>query len=232
MLPQVLLIGATGRTGSLVLQEALKRGHLVTVLIRKPNDSLSQYNNLTTVIGDPCKDTDVEKALLASKPSVPVVIISTLGQTRTSGNPWAASTSPRGFMEASAKAVLSASQSPAVKGSNLHVKKLVLMSMFGAGDSFNQLICLTRWTIKYSNMDVTLEDQNLVDVAVKAGPLPFVLARPAMLTNGEARPVKVHGNQGEGSGMMPSISVKSVVTFLLDATVNDQYDGMTPMIAN
>ena len=135
-------------------------------------------------------------------------------------------------MEASAKAVLAASQSPALTESNVQVKKLVLMSMFGAGDSFNQLMFLMRWTMKHSNMDVTLEDQNLVDAVVKAGPLPFVLARPAMLKSGEAAPVKVHGDLGEGAGLMPSISIKSVVGFLLDAAVSDQYDGMTPTISN
>ena len=231
MLPQILLIGATGRTGILVLQEALKRGHLVTILIRKASDTLPQHENLTTVLGDPCLDTDVERAFLATKPSIPVVIISTLGQTRTSGNPWAATTSPRRFMEKSAKAVLSASQSSAVTRS-VNVKKIVLMSMFGAGDSFAQMNFLLRFTMNHSNMEVTLEDQNLVDVAVKAGPLPFVLIRPAMLKDGEAAPVKLHGNTGEGAGFMPKISIKSVVGFLLDAAVKNEFDGMTPMISN
>ncbi|KAJ9610234.1 hypothetical protein H2200_005011 [Cladophialophora chaetospira] len=230
-LPQILLIGATGRTGRLVLEEALYRGHLVTILIRKADDTLPQHNNLTISIGDPCVETDVEKALQATKPSVPVTIISTLGQTRKSGNPWAATTSPRRFMEASAKAVLAASQSPSVRGM-VKVEKLILMSMFGAGDSFDQLNFLMRWTMNHSNMDVAIEDQNLVDAAVKAGPLPFVLVRPAMLKNGEALPVKVHGNNGEGAGFMPSITVKSVVTFLLDAAVKSEFDGTTPMISN
>jgi len=89
-----------------------------------------------------------------------------------------------------------------------------------------------RWTMNHSNMNVTLEDQNLVDKAVKAGSLPYVLVRPAMLKDGEALAVKVHGNVGEGAGFMPSISVKSVVEFLLDVAVKDEFDGMTPMISN
>ena len=132
-------------------------------------------------------------------------------------------------METSAKAVLSACE--ALKHS-VQVKKVVLMSMFGAGDSFNQMSFLMRFIMKHSNMDVTLEDQNLVDEAVKAGSLPFVLARPAMLKDTEAAAVRVYGNDGKGAGFMPSISVKSVVHFLLDAAVKDDFDGMTPVIAN
>ncbi len=134
-------------------------------------------------------------------------------------------------MEKAAKAVLLASQSDAVKRS-VNVKKLILMSMFGAGDSFSQLNFLMKFTMNHSNMDVSIEDQNLVDEVVKAGPLPFVMVRPTMLKSGEAAPVKVHGNTGEGAGFMPSISIKSVVGFLLDATVNDEFDGRTPMISN
>jgi hypothetical protein len=235
MLPQILLLGATGRAGRFVLDEALQRGHAVTALVRKPSTILPQHARLTTVIGDPCKQSDIEKALQATTitatPSARVVIISTLGQTRASGNPWSASTSPPRFMEASARAVLSASQNPDLRG-RVEIKKFIVMSMFGAGDSFDQLNFLMRWIMGHSNMDVTLEDQNLVDAAVKSGSLPYVLVRPAMLKGEEAAPVKVHGEKGEGAGYMPSISVKSVVRFLLDAAVEDWYDGMTPMVSN
>ena len=229
---QILLIGSTGRTGSLVLAEALRRDHPVTVLIRKPNANIAEsqpHSNLTTIIGDPCNSADVERALRATTPSIPVIIISTLGQTRTSGNPWAAATSPPRFMETSALAVLSACD--AVKTS-VSVRKVVLMSMFGAGESFARLNFLMRFVMKHSNMDVTLEDQNLVDRAVKAGKVPYVLVRAAMLSGGEVAPVRVYGNEGDGAGFMPKVSATSVAGFLLDAAENDQFEGMTPVIAN
>ena len=81
-------------------------------------------------------------------------------------------------------------------------------------------------------MAQTLEDHNLVDEAVKAGWLPFVLARPAMLKDQDAFPVKFHGNTGKGAGFMPGISMKTVAGFLLDAAVDEKYDGTTPMICN
>jgi len=104
--------------------------------------------------------------------------------------------------------------------------------MAGAGDSFSNLNFIMRCLIKHSNMVQTLEDQNLVDAAVKAGRLPFVLPRPSMLTNGDAAPVKIYGNSGKGSGFMPSIIAKSVAIFMLDAAVSNEFDGSTPSIAN
>jgi nucleoside-diphosphate-sugar epimerase len=229
MLPQILILGATGRTGRLVLDEALKRGHFVTALIRKPNSDLTQHQNLTIVRGDPCQASDIGKALESAKPAIPIVIISTLGQTRTSGNPWAATTSPARFMATSIEAVLSGAQSfdePA------RIQKLVVLSMFGAGDSFGSLNCMMQWIMKSSNMAQTLEDHNLVDKTVKAGGLPFVLVRPAMLKDADAAPLKFYGDTGKGSGFMPSASMRSVADFLLEVTVDGKYDGTTPMIAN
>jgi hypothetical protein len=252
MLPQILLIGATGRTGSLVLSEALTRGHSVTILLRKPNSNLPQdHANLTTVTGDPCNASDVEKALRScssTRPDVPVVIISTLGQTRTSGNPWAATTSPARFMDTSAKAVLAAavsskavtntktgSSSSSPSGVQVHqieIVKLVVMSMFGVGDSFANLNFALRWTFNHSNMDQTLEDQTLVDQTVRNGNLPYVLVRPVILNEGEAAPVKVYASSAEGVGFMPKISVKSVAKFLVDAASKGDWDGTAPVIAN
>ena len=232
MLPQILLIGATGRTGKLVLDEALTRGHLVTALVRKPNSSLPQHANLTTVTGDPCNATDVEKALRSTRLGVPVVIISTLGQTRTSGNPWAAPSSPARFMDASAKAVLAASEAVKRGPPVVQIDKLVVMSMFGVGDSFANLNILLRWTFNHSNMDQTLEDQTLVDQTVRNGSLPFVLVRPVILNEAEAAPVKVYASSAEGVSFMPKVSVKSVAKFLVDAASKGDWDCTAPVIAN
>jgi hypothetical protein len=159
--------------------------------------------------------------------SGPVVIISTLGQTRTSGNPFAAITSPALFMAESASAVISA-----VKASDRNVQKVIVMSMFGAGSSFSNLNFLMRAIMQYSNMKQTLEDQNEVDRIIKQSGVRFVMPRPAMLKGDVALPVKVFGEEGEGAGFMPSISARSVAEFMLDAAVGDGWDGSTPVLSN
>jgi hypothetical protein len=156
-----------------------------------------------------------------------VVIISTLGQTRTSGNPFAATTSPALFMSESATAVISA-----IKASNRKVQKMIVMSMFGAGSSFSNLNFLMRAIMQYSNMKQTLEDQNGVDRIIKDSGVRFAMPRPAMLKGEVALKVKVFGEKGEGAGFMPSISARSVAEFMLDAAVGDGWDGSTPVLSN
>lgn len=112
------------------------------------------------------------------------------------------------------------------------VSKVVVMSMFGAGKSFNNLMFLMRWIMRASNMDVTVEDHNLVDRVVKASGLRFVMVRAAMLKGEEALPIKDLGDEGERAGMMPSVSRKSVAGVLVDAVEQSKWDGRTPVIAN
>ncbi|KAI4747797.1 hypothetical protein E4T50_01862 [Aureobasidium sp. EXF-12298] len=223
-LPDILIIGATGRTGRLVLESALERGHKVTALIR-PTSSLPPQTNLTISKGSPLDAAAIRTALSLTSGSV--VIISTLGQTRTSGNPFAATTSPPLFMSQSATAVIEA-----VKSSDRNVQKVIVMSMFGAGSSFNNLNFLMRPIMLYSNMKQSLEDQNAVDQIVKQSGLNFVMPRPAMLKGDVALPVKIMGDAGEKAGFMPSVSAKSVAEFMLDAAVSDQWDGTTSVLSN
>jgi putative NADH-flavin reductase len=222
--PDILLIGATGRTGRLVLDSALKRGHKVTALIR-PSSSLPPQSNLSISKGSPLDTADIIAALTLT--SGPVVIISTLGQTRTSGNPLAATTSPPLFMSHSASAVIGA-----VKASARPVQKIIVMSMFGAGSSFANLNFLMRAIMQYSNMKQTLEDQNAVDQIIKQSGLDFVMPRPAMLKGDVALAIKTLGDAGEMAGFMPSVSPQSVAEFMLGAAVNDQWDGSTAVLSN
>lgn len=223
-LPDILLIGATGRTGRLVLESALSRGHRVVALIRS-SSSLSPQFNLTISRGSPLEPAAIITAL--SHTTGPVVIISTLGQTRTSGNPFAAATSPPLFMSHSASAVIQAAKAPGSR-----VQKLILMSMFGTGSSFANLNFLMRATMLYSNMKQSLDDQNAVDEIVKNSGLAFVIPRPAMLKGEVALPVKSLGDAGEKAGFMPSVSAHSCAEFMLDAAVSRDWDGKTPVLSN
>ncbi|TIA25563.1 hypothetical protein D6C81_01666 [Aureobasidium pullulans] len=78
----------------------------------------------------------------------------------------------------------------------------------------------------------TLEDQNAVDKLIKESGMVFVMPRPAMLKGDTALSVKILGDAGEKSGFMPSVSAKSVAEFILDATVSQEWDGRTPVLAN
>ncbi len=55
---KILLLGATGRTGKLVLQKALNKGYQVTCLARNSN-RISKQDRLTIVEGNPTNEMDL-----------------------------------------------------------------------------------------------------------------------------------------------------------------------------
>ena len=59
---KVLLLGATGRTGKLVLEEALLKGHQVNVLARN-SSRIQGSENLTVFEGNVTDTEDIKKAI-------------------------------------------------------------------------------------------------------------------------------------------------------------------------
>jgi putative NADH-flavin reductase len=72
---RILVYGATGKVGSLVVEEALQRGHLVTAVSRDPSRIEKQHKNLSVVAGDLLDPQSIE-LLVEDKD---VVIISVRG---------------------------------------------------------------------------------------------------------------------------------------------------------
>lgn len=58
----MLLLGATGRTGSRIVQLALQDGHEVTALVRTPEKMLTKHDKLTIVQGDVLNKGDLQRA--------------------------------------------------------------------------------------------------------------------------------------------------------------------------
>ena len=114
-----------------------------------------------------------------------------------------------------------------------NVRKIVTMSAFGVADSWSNMPFLLRLTIKSSNMSHQWEDHMAVDKEMKASGMDYVLARPVMLKEGEAKPVKFFGNTGgKGVGLTSSITRKSVARFLVEAAEKSEWDRSTPVITN
>jgi hypothetical protein len=152
-------------------------------------------------------------------------VIVTLNALRKSDSPFAAPIGPPNLMVDSHTALLTVMN-------ERNVRKIVTMAAFGVGDSFPNLHFLLRLLFSKSNMKFQIEDHGLVDSKVKKSGMDFVLVRPVMLAEGEAKPIKDHGDLGEGVGMMANITRKSVAGFLVDAAEMGKWDKRTPVLSN
>jgi putative NADH-flavin reductase len=222
----ILLLGASGRVGKLVVAEALRRGLGVVALVRNPSslESFTSNGKLTTVKGTPLEVDDMRRAVKAASGTISA-IVSTLGQTRKSGSPWAAPTSPPKFVtEAMAIAVQVAKEG--------RIEKVVAMSLLGAGDSLGANNFIMRHIFQNSQMLQTVEDANGLEEVVKKSGLTFVLVRSSMMMGTGLGTVKDLGNRGEKAGFMPSITPETVANFLVDSATMSTFDNRTPVIAS
>ncbi|KAF4986034.1 hypothetical protein FDECE_16161 [Fusarium decemcellulare] len=226
----ILLIGASGRNGSLILQSALSRDYTVTALVRSLSaSSLPSHPNLTLIAGSPISQSDLEGAL--QSPASPDAVIVALGHRRTGDSPFAppAPDCPHDLMESTTRSLLNAIQ--AVRPSKQ--PKIIVNSSQGVGASLSSMFFALRLVFNYSKaMRMGLEDHAKVDAIVRESGLPFVLARPCRLSEGPAQSVRAWPDDGRGASWFATVSRASVAEWLLDAVESNEFNGRAPVLTN
>ncbi|PMD38663.1 NAD(P)-binding protein [Hyaloscypha variabilis F] len=229
----ILLLGATGRTGTLILQDLLSRNHTITALARNPT-SLTPTPGLGIIAGSPLNQSSISQAI-TSTPTPPDAVIIALASVRASDSPFAKPTSPPRLMADTHIAVLAAMKKHGIK-------RLITISAFGVGDSNEYVFWPMRMVLNYSAMKVAFEDHNVVEEVVRreAGEwegegkgLKWTLVRPCMLKEGDGKEVSVFGEQGRGVGLMPSVSRESVARFVVERCLEkEEFVARTPVICD
>ncbi|EMR68586.1 putative nad-dependent epimerase dehydratase protein [Eutypa lata UCREL1] len=190
---QILILGGSGRTGQLIISEALARGHGVTALVRNPSSfscpdpsvpvsaasttkkgtatavpTISSHPNLTLVRGTPLSAPDMDGAFIAAPTPTEAVVVA-LNARRVSDSPFSApspDTPPR--MMADSVANARAAMRRHRDGNGNWRCRLVVMSSSGAGSSFAGLNCLMKGVFTHTNMHLQLDDHNAVEAETRA----------------------------------------------------------------
>ncbi|KAL6854144.1 NAD(P)-binding protein [Trichoderma novae-zelandiae] len=211
----IFISGATGRNGRIVLDNALARGHSVTVLARDPSSSpLPSHLNLAQ---------DVEKALTTPRP--PNTIITTLNQRRISENPFSALSpdSPPDLLASTTKTLLAA----------LTTLLQTSPPIFPRGTppppppKKNH----RQFPLRGPRI-IAVKDHNDMDRSVRESGFAFVLARAARLTDGPAREVRVWPDDGEGCGWNAAVGRESLGRWMVSAAETDEWDGRAPVLTD
>src|SRR5688500_6608644 len=160
---RIALFGPTGGTGRAAVEQALAAGHDVVAFARRPERIGIDHDRLRAVAGD-AFDAGAVAAAIAGCDAV----ITTLG-TR----PWKHSK------------VCSAGTADVIAGMQQHgVRRLVVVSSFGVGDSRAQMPLA--WRLRSVVIGRELADKDVMERAVAASGLDWIVARPVILTGGRA----------------------------------------------
>lgn len=214
-----LLLGATGRVGGLILQEALSNHMQVTALVRDAS-KLAPQPNLRIVEGSPLSQSDLQAAMAGCDS-----VITALANSRTSDMPWAAQVSPLWFMRDAMQATVSAMQATGLR-------RLVVMSTWGSAEDMPHTPWLFRFIVRWSTLNHTFKDHTAKDEVAKQSGLDWTLLRPVGFQKGEADGMRVviqdsSTNVGMSRGM---INRAVVARYTMQALNNQALMHKTPVM--
>lgn len=207
--PKILVLGATGGTGRLIVAQSLARGYDVTALVRSPGKAKS-LPRAKLVVGD-ARDPKVLREALRGREAV----VSALG---TPASP---------FREVTLLSEVTRTLVGAMRDEG--VARLVAVTGIGAGDSrghggfaFDRLILPLLLRHVYADKD------RQEDIVRQCG-LDWVLVRPTVLSNKPGRgAVRALVNLAGFHG--GSVAREDVARFVLDQVETDAWIGRTPLI--
>ncbi len=217
---KLFLLGATGRTGRHVLELALERGHTVQALVRFPEKvAAAPHPNLRLFTGTP---TDAEAAAQAMAGCE--VVISTLNIARTSEFPWSPLRTPEDFLSQSLHNIIA--------GMRRHgLRRLVLTSAWGAGETAADIPGWFRWFIQNSNIGPAYRDHERQEaLLLKTTDLDWTAVRPAGLVNTKKLdPPRV----SFGGKPKPALTIgrRQLAKFLVDIAEDGRYVREMPVVS-
>ena len=205
---KVLIIGATGGTGQILMREALAQGYEVTALARDPS-AVAPEDHRPRVLQGNALDVSSVGAAVAGQDAV----LSALG-TR--------SARPTTLFSESTNNLISAMDKHGVR-------RLVCITGIGAGESKGHVGFLYDRIMLPFVVKNIYEDKTRQEEAIKQSDLDWVIVRPARLTDEPAK--------GEysvylgGSYTAKTISRADVAAFMLAQLTDDTYVRKTPVIS-
>jgi putative NADH-flavin reductase len=214
---ELIIFGATGRTGLALVSQALDEGHRVTAFVRNPKAMNVQHPDLTVVQGDVLDYESVHAAVRGQE-----VVLSVLGVNSFKKNT-IISDGTQNIMKAMYEH---------------HVKRFICVTTMGIGDSRKQKgwaymmpISLVFHLQRLPILRNQFVDRELQEEYIKNSTLDWIIVRPGGLTDGPRTGDYCHGFSIGDTTVKVKISRADVADFMLKNITDDSYLHKTPSIS-
>ena len=214
---KILILGITGRTGKLIAEEALKRGHNVTGIAR--DKSKVSFRNIEIIEGNPYDYETVEKAIIGCES-----VISTLNIFPQTQGLFSKVKTPLDSMSVSIKNTVNLMEKNGIK-------RIVVMTAMGVGDSYKELPGFFAFMVKVTNIKYAYADHDLQEKILENSSLDWTVVRPVGLNDKNNNLSILNNLAGEGK-IKSMISRNAVAHFILDCIENGQFIRQKPGISN
>jgi len=189
------VLGATGRTGRLVVEQALAAGHTVTALVRSPEKLTTTQSNLRVVTGQATETSAVSIALEGAD-----AVISTLGGKGS-------------VIADSTRAIVTAA-------GNAGVSRVVVLSTFAA--ERDRLDAGTR-LLTGIGMGAMLKDKSAGEEMLRRSDLDWTIVYASILSDGPASGSVSVLPEGARRGLSEKISRADVAAWMVQAATGVEH---------
>ncbi|MEM7514911.1 MAG: NAD(P)H-binding protein [Bacteroidota bacterium] len=215
---KILILGSTGRTGKLLLEECLNLGHEVNCLVRDMGQVSSKHSSVDYFEGTPSDKVALKNAIQGCE-----AVVSALNVSRTSDFPWAPLRTPPIFLSEVMQNLIE------LHGEN-RLSQIVICSAWGVHETLDDIPWWFRMMIQNSNIGPAYADHERQESLLVESGIPFTIVRPAGLTNFSKKgKVKVSFDNTPKPGLM--ISRGDVAAFMAEAVGNQGLMGKKPTIS-
>jgi putative NADH-flavin reductase len=209
---KLVVFGATGRTGRLVVQQALDQGYTVVAFVRDPAKVPDQNCNLAIVLGSVMTAADVERAITPDVDAVICVLSPAKG-------------APSDLLPVAVGNIIRAMQRQGIRR---------LIHMTGAGVAMPQdrpkLVDRAIKVALQMQAGAVLRQSEAAARLVEDSGLDWTILRAPRLTNG---PHSGHYRVGwAGVNTGPMLSRADAADFILKQTASRDYLHMAPAVSN
>jgi putative NADH-flavin reductase len=204
---KILILGATGATGQLIVRDATASGHYVVALAR--SKASSNLPGAEVIEGDARDEGTLARALNGCD-----AVVSALG-------------TGMGLREVDLLTV--ATRALVAAMTRTGVRRLVCISALGVGDSRNHGGFVFDRLFQPLLLGPAYKDKERQEAAIRASSLDWVIVRPAMLTNGAARG-RIRATTDLAGVNGGKIARADVAQFVLEQLTTDTWLRQTPVI--
>lgn len=203
---KILVLGANGKTGSLVVNRAVEMGHEVSVLVRHAGSAKAGVKVIT---GDALKINDMQRAVDQQD-----AVIECIGGTA----PWKKQTLEHNAMQNIVTAMEKSGS-----------RRLIVVSAIGVAESKKQSPWWYRYLMVPTFLRGSTADKTAMEAIVRGSKLDWVIARPPVLKDGAATgKVKVIAESETGH----AITRADLAVWLVEQLESKNYVGQAVVVVN
>ena len=217
-LMKVLILGGSGRLGMWLLRSALRGGHAVHAIVRDTSRITIKDERLVLFPGNP-----TDKNVLLDALGDCDAVVSALNISRKTDFPWAPLRTPKTFLSDVMAQLLAA-------GDSTSLKKIVICSAWGVGESEREIPGWFRWFINNSNVGAAYQQHHEQEILLRDSPFNWTIVRPVGLTNSKkSMELKISYDNKPKPSL--TISRKDVAKFMIDTLFDESFTRKMPVIS-